>query len=286
MKLVIVTGISGAGKSQTVKILEDMDFFCVDNLPPMILPKFLEVCKMSEDKMENIAIVMDLRAGKLFENTVSAALSTIEDAGYKYEILFLDASDETLIKRYKGSRRRHPLAPNDRLEVGIKKEKEKLDAIKKKADYIIDTTDLSTKKLRERLLEIFEYKKNFEELFIEVTSFGFKNGIPKDADLIFDARFLPNPYHIDSLREFNGKNEKIKDYVMGFKETEILITKVMDYLEFVIPEYVKDGRAQIVVGIGCTGGKHRSVVLTEEISKRLTNNGHRIQIAHRDIGRE
>ena len=134
MKLVIVTGISGAGKSQTVKILEDMDFFCVDNLPPMILPKFLEVCKMSEDKMENIAIVMDLRAGKLFENTVSAALSTIEDAGYKYEILFLDASDETLIKRYKGSRRRHPLAPNDRLEVGIKKEKEKLDAIKKKAD--------------------------------------------------------------------------------------------------------------------------------------------------------
>lgn len=286
MKLVIVTGVSGAGKSQTVKILEDMDFFCVDNLPPMILPKFLEVCKMSEDKMENIAIVMDLRAGKLFENTVSSALSSIEDTGYKYEILFLDASDETLIKRYKGTRRRHPLAPNDRLEVGIKKEKEKLDAIKKKADYIIDTTDLSTKKLRERLLEIFEYKKNFDDLFIEVTSFGFKNGIPKDADLIFDARFLPNPYHIDSLREFNGKNEKIKDYVMGFNETEILINKIMDYLEFVIPEYVKDGRAQIVVGIGCTGGKHRSVVLTEEVSKRLTDNGHRIQIAHRDIGRE
>ena len=286
MRLVIVTGVSGAGKSQAIKTLEDMDFFCVDNLPPMIVPKFLEVCKMSEDKMDNIAVVMDLRAGKLFENTVSTALSAIEDAGYKYEILFLDASDETLIKRYKGTRRRHPLSPNDRLEVGIKKEREKLEAIRKKADYIIDTSDLSAKKLREQLLDIFEYGKNFEELFIEITSFGFKNGILKDADLIFDARFLPNPYHVDSLREFNGKNEKIKDYVMGFAETEILITKIMDYLEFVIPEYIKDGRTQLVVGIGCTGGKHRSVVLTEEISKRLTEYGHRIQTAHRDIGRE
>lgn len=286
MRVVIVTGVSGGGKSQTAKILEDMDFFCVDNLPPMIVPKFLEVCKMSEDKIENIAIVMDLRAGKLFENTVSAALSAVEDAGYKYEILFLDASDETLIKRYKTTRRRHPLSPNDRLEVGIKKEREKLEVIKNKADYVIDTSNLTTKKLREQLLDIFEYRKNFEELFIGVTSFGFKNGIPNDVDLVFDARFLPNPYHVDSLREFNGKNEKIKDYVMGFPETEILINKIVDYLEFVIPEYVKEGRTQLIVGIGCTGGKHRSVVVTEELTKRLTENGHRIQTSHRDIGRE
>ena len=286
MRIVIVTGMSGGGKSQAIKILEDMDFFCVDNLPPMIVPKFLEVLKMSEDKIENIAIVMDLRAGKLFENSVSTALSSIEDAGYSYEILFLDASDEALIKRYKTTRRKHPLSPNDRLEVGIGREREKLSAIRKRSDYIIDTSNLTTKKLREQLLDIFEYGKNFEELFIGVTSFGFKNGIPNDVDVVFDARFLPNPYHVDSLREFTGQDQKIKDYVMSFSETEILITKIMDYLEFVIPEYIKEGRTQLIVGIGCTGGKHRSVVLTEEITKRLTENGHRIQMAHRDIMKE
>ena len=286
MRIVIVTGVSGAGKSQAIKVLEDMDFFCVDNLPPMILPKFLEMCKMSEDKIENIAIVMDLRAGKLFENTVLSALSNIEDAGYNYEILFLDASDDTLVKRYKSTRRRHPLAPNDRLEVGIQKEKEKLEGIKNRANYVIDTSNLTTKKLREELLNIFEYGKKFEELFIGVTSFGFKNGLPNDVDLVFDVRFLPNPYHVDSLREFTGKNEKIKEYVMKFPETGTLITKIMDYLDFVIPEYIKERRAQLIIGIGCTGGKHRSVVIAEEIAKRLTESGHRVQLSHRDIRKE
>ena len=286
MRIIIVTGVSGGGKSQAIKVLEDMDFFCVDNLPPMIVPKFLEMCKMSEDKIENIAIVMDLRAGKLFENTVLSTLSTIEDAGYKYEILFLDASDDTLVKRYKATRRRHPLAPNDRLEVGIRKEKEKLEGIKNRANYVIDTSNLTTKQLREELLNIFEYGKKFEELFIGVTSFGFKNGIPNDVDLVFDARFLPNPYHVDSLREFTGRNEKIKEYVMRFPETEILISKIVDYLEFVIPEYIKERRAQLIVGIGCTGGKHRSVVIAEEITKRLIESGHRVQLAHRDIKKE
>ena len=184
MRLVIVTGVSGAGKSQAVKTLEDMDFFCVDNLPPMIIPKFLEMCKMSEDKIENIAIVMDIRAGKLFEST-SAALPAIEDAGYSYEILFLDASNETLIKRYKTTRRRHPLAPNDRIEVGIEREREKLSAIKQRAKYVIDTSNLTPKKLSESLLSIFEYGKVFQELFIGVTSFGFKNGVPSDVVLDF-----------------------------------------------------------------------------------------------------
>ena len=286
MRIIIVTGVSGAGKSQAIKVLEDMDFFCVDNLPPMLVPKFLEMCKMSEDKIENIAIVMDLRAGKLFENTVLSTLSTIEDAGYNYEILFLDASDDTLVKRYKATRRRHPLAPNDRLEVGIQKEKEKLEGIKNRANYVIDTSNLTTKKLREELLNIFEYGKKFEELFIGVTSFGFKNGIPNDVDLVFDVRFLPNPYHVDSLRELTGRNEKIKEYVMRFPETEMLISKIIDYLEFVIPEYIKERRAQLIIGIGCTGGKHRSVVIAEEISKRLIESGHRVQLAHRDITKE
>ena len=285
MRLVIVTGVSGAGKSQAVKTLEDMDFFCVDNLPPMIIPKFLEMCKMSEDKIENIAIVMDIRAGKLFEST-SAALAAIEDAGYSYEILFLDASNETLIKRYKTTRRRHPLAPNDRIEVGIEREREKLSAIKQRAKYVLDTSNLTPKTLSESLLSIFEYGKVFQELFIGVTSFGFKNGVPSDVDLVFDARFLPNPYHVEELREFTGKDERIKDYVMSFPETSILLDKIMDYLEFVIPEYIKEGRIQLIVGIGCTGGKHRSVVLAEEITKRLQANGHRAKISHRDIGKE
>ncbi len=285
MRIVIVTGVSGAGKSQAVKTLEDMNFFCVDNLPPMIIPKFLEICKMSEDKIENIAIVMDIRAGKLFEST-SSALAAIEDAGYTYEILFLDASNETLIKRYKTTRRRHPLAPNDRIEVGIEREREKLSAIKKRAKYVIDTSNLTPKKLSESILSIFEYGKIFEELFIGVTSFGFKNGVPSDVDLVFDARFLPNPYHIDELREFTGKDERIKSYVMSFPETSILLDKIMDYLEFVIPQYIKEGRIQLIVGIGCTGGKHRSVVLAEEITKRLQESGHRAKISHRDIGKE
>lgn len=285
MRVVIVTGVSGAGKSQAIKTLEDMDFFCVDNLPPMVVPKFLEICKMSEDKIENIAIVMDIRAGKLFEN-YATALTQIEDAGYQYEVVFLDASNETLVKRYKTTRRRHPLAPNDRLEVGIEREREKLEFIKNKANYIIDTSNLTPKKLSENLLHIFEYGKIFEELFIGVTSFGFKNGVPSDVDLVFDARFLPNPYHVENLRPFNGKDERIRDYVMSFPETSVLIDKIMDYLEFVIPEYIKEGRLQLIVGIGCTGGKHRSVVLTEEITRRLNENGHRVQMSHRDIGKE
>ncbi|MBP3284357.1 MAG: RNase adapter RapZ [Clostridia bacterium] len=285
MKFVIVTGLSGAGKSQAVKILEDMDFFCVDNLPQALIPKFLEMCKKSEDKFEKVAIVMDIRAGMWFDKSFPA-LAMIEDAGYQYEILFLDASDNTLIKRFKTTRRRHPLAPNDRLNVGIQREREMLVNLKNRAKYVIDTSNMSVKQLREELLNIFEYGKSFEELFIGVTSFGFKNGIPTDVDLVFDARFLPNPYHVESLREFNGKDERIKDYVMSFPETEILIGKIMDYLEFVIPGYIKEGRTQLIIGIGCTGGKHRSVVISEEITKRLTEHGHRVQIAHRDIGKE
>jgi len=285
MKIVIVTGMSGAGKSQAVKVLEDMDFFCVDNLPPALIPKFLEICKMSEDKFEKVAFVMDIRAGKMFDKSLPA-LSMIEDAGYQYEVLFLDASDNTLIKRFKTTRRRHPLAPNDRLTVGIQRERELLANLRNRAKYVIDTSNLSVKHLREELLSIFEYGKTFEELFIGVTSFGFKNGIPTDVDLVFDARFLPNPYHVEELREFTGKNEKIQEYVKSFPETEMLIGKIIDYLEFVIPGYIKEGRTQLIIGIGCTGGKHRSVVISEEVTKRLEEHGHRVQIAHRDIGKE
>ena len=284
MKLVIVTGVSGAGKSQAIKILEDMGFFCIDNLPPTLILKFLEVCKISEEKIEKVAIVMDIRSGKMLD-TSATILSNIEEQGYNYEILFLEAADSVLIKRYKLTRRKHPLAMNERIAEGIKKEREKLEPLRKRANYIINTTKLSVKSLREELLNIFEYGGHFEGLFIQVMSFGFKHGVPNDVDLVFDMRVLPNPYNVDSLRELTGRNEKIKDYVMKFEESEILLKKIMDYLEFVIPIYIKEGRTQLIIGIGCTGGKHRSVVMTEEISKRLNDNGHQVQFEHRDIAK-
>lgn len=282
MKLVIVTGVSGAGKSQAIKILEDMGFFCIDNLPPTLILKFLEVCKISEEKMEKVAIVMDIRSGKMLDDS-SNILSNIEEQGYNYEILFLEAADSVLVKRYKLTRRKHPLAMNERIAEGIKKERERLEPLRKRAKYIINTTKLSVKTLREELLNIFEYGGHFEGIFIQVMSFGFKHGVPNDVDLVFDMRVLPNPYNVESLRELTGRNEKIKDYVMKFKDSEILLKKLMDYLEFVIPIYIKEGRTQLVIGIGCTGGKHRSVVMTEELAKRLNDNGHKVQFEHRDI---
>ena len=285
MKIVIVTGISGAGKSQAIKILEDMNFFCIDNLPPALIPKFLEMYKMSEEKVERIAIVIDVRAGKLLDSSLTA-LNAIVEAGYTYDILFLEASDNELIKRYKLTRRRHPLALNEKISTGIQRERERIEELRKKATYIIDTTNLSVKKLREEILKIFEYGAHFEGLYIQVRSFGFKHGVPNDVDLVFDARVLPNPYHVESLRELTGRNEKIKEYVMRFPETEILIKKIVDYLEFVIPYYIKEARTQLIIGIGCTGGKHRSVVLTEEIATRLNEHGHNVQMEHRDISKK
>lgn len=285
MKLVIVTGVSGAGKSQAIKILEDVGFFCIDNLPPALILKFLEVCKMSEEKIEKVAIVMDIRSGKMLDNS-SSILSNIEEQGYNYEILFLEASDSVLVKRYKLTRRKHPLAMNERIAEGIKKEREKLEPLRKRANYIVDTTNLSVKSLRDELLNIFEYGGHFEGLFIQIMSFGFKHGVPEDIDLVFDMRVLPNPYNVESLRDLTGRNEKIKDYVMKFTETEILLKKIADYLEFVIPIYIKEGRTQLIIGIGCTGGKHRSVVMTEELAKRLNDNGHKVQFEHRDIGKQ
>lgn len=282
MKLVIVTGVSGAGKSQAIKVLEDMGFFCIDNLPPTLILKFLEVCKISEEKIEKVAIVMDIRSGKMLDNSTNI-LSDIEEQGYNYEILFLEATDSVLIKRYKLTRRKHPLALNERIAEGIKKERERLEPLRKRANYIINTTKLSVKALREELINIFEYGGHFEGLFIQVMSFGFKHGVPNDVDLVFDMRVLPNPYNVDSLRELTGRNEKIKDYVMKFEESEILLNKIMDYLEFVIPIYIKERRTQLIIGIGCTGGKHRSVVMTEELAKRLNDNGHKVQFEHRDI---
>lgn len=285
MRFVIITGISGAGKSHTIKYMEDLGFFCVDNLPPELIPKFAEICIRSSDKMEKIALVIDIRGGESLKELLPA-LEEVKVMGMAYEILFLDASDQVLIKRYKESRRAHPLAPEGRLLRGIKEERRILEEIKGHANHIIDTSNLTPKLLKEQISQIFVDGRVFEGLIISVISFGFKYGIPLDCDLVFDVRFLPNPYYIDSMKRLTGKNEAVREYVLSFEETQVFIKKLNDMLEFLIPNYTKEGKKQLVVGIGCTGGKHRSVTVAESIYKFLLSKEHRVIIDHRDIEKD
>mgnify|MGYP001294426814 CR=1 FL=1 len=282
MRFVIVTGLSGAGKSLTIRYLEDMGFFCVDNLPPRLIPKFAELCYQSEGKIDKVAVVVDIRGGGFFDELFEC-LYSMKDAGYSYEILFLDASDNVLIKRYKESRRMHPLVKEGRVIQGISLERQKLKRLKEKANYIIDTSSLHPKQLKEVLIDLFIDNKNYEGIIISIISFGFKHGILLDADLVFDVRFLPNPFYIEELKEHTGSEKKVKDYIFMFPETQEFINKLMDMLEFLIPYYIKEGKTQLVIGIGCTGGMHRSVTIAEAIYELLKNKGHRVTIEHRDI---
>ncbi|MDP4092502.1 MAG: RNase adapter RapZ [Bacillota bacterium] len=285
MRFIVVTGISGAGKSQTAKYLEDLGFFCVDNLPPSLIPKFAEVCFQSKGKMDKIALVIDIRGGSLL-NDFFPGLSALKDAGFSYEIMFLEASNEVLIKRFKESRRSHPLAPDGRIVKGIELERDILQEIKEKANYIIDTSELTPRQLREEILNIVVEGKDAEGLVINVISFGFKYGIPTDCDLVFDVRFIPNPFYISSMKRLTGKHEAVKEYVMKCPETGLFIQKLDEMLEFLIPNYVKEGKSHLVIGIGCTGGKHRSVVIADSIYRSLVEKSHRVVIEHRDIDKD
>lgn len=282
MRFVIVTGLSGAGKSQTIKVLEDIGYFCIDNMPPILISKFLEMCHLSENKIDKVALIIDTRGGKLF-NHLFRSLSQIENEGYEFEILFLEANDEVLVKRFKETRRNHPLSPEGRIIDGITKEREILNKLRERANYIIDTSNLATRQLREELLNIFVEGKTFKGLIISVNSFGFKYGVPTDTDLVFDVRFLPNPFYVESLKKLTGKNEKIKEYVLKFDEANEFLTKICDLLDFLIPNYIKEGKSQLVISVGCTGGKHRSVVMAEEIYRYLANKENRVIIDHRDV---
>lgn len=285
MRFVIITGISGAGKSHTVKYMEDLGFFCVDNLPPELIPKFAEICIRSADKMDKIALVIDVRGGELLTDLIPA-LEEVKVAGVFYEILFLDASDQVLIKRFKESRRAHPLAPEGRLLRGIKEERRILEKIKGHANHIIDTSNLTPKLLKEQISQIFVEGRGFDGLIISATSFGFKYGIPLDCDLVFDVRFLPNPYYVDSMRKLTGKNDIVREYVLQYEETKIFLEKLYDMLEFLIPNYIKEGKTQLVIGIGCTGGKHRSVTIADHIYHTLIHKQHRVIVDHRDIDKD
>lgn len=282
MKFVIVTGLSGAGKTQAIRYLEDFGFYCIDNLPPALIPKFADICYQTGGRVDRVAIVVDIRGGEFFDELFNG-LHTLNSMGYSYEILFLEASDEILVKRYKESRRSHPLAKNDRIINGIKSEREILSEVKSKATHVIDTSNLAPRQLKEELQKIYVTGESFESIIITVMSFGFKYGLPIDADLIFDVRFIPNPYYIDELRRHSGNEEKVKKYVMKWEETSKFISKTMDMLEFLIPNYIKEGKTQLVIGIGCTGGRHRSVAIANSIFHELKNNGHTVLINHRDI---
>ena len=284
MEFLIITGMSGAGKSLCVKYFEDIGYFCVDNLPPSLIPKFAEICLQGQNKMDKIALIMDIRGGTLFLE-LFPALESLASYGISYKILFLEASDNVLVKRFKETRRIHPLAPN-RLINGIREEREILREIKKNATYIIDTSSLTPRELKEELQHLFVEGKSFESIIITVTSFGFKYGIPNDADLVFDVRFIPNPYYIDSMRKLTGKNESVQKYVLEIPETGIFLEKLVDMLEFLIPHYKKEGKSQLVIGIGCTGGRHRSVAIAEALYRALMEKQHRVVIDHRDIEKD
>ena len=285
MRFVIVTGMSGAGKTSVLKFLEDINFFCVDNLPPALLPKFAELCYEQEGEIERVAMGIDIRGGRLF-NDLFEVLSDLQSKGYEYEILFLDASDEVLIKRYKETRRSHPLSRNGSIQEGILKEREILRNVKTKATYIIDTSQALTRQLKEQINGIFVENKKHENLVITIQSFGFKYGIPTDSDLVFDVRFLPNPFYISELKELTGNDEPVSSYVMQFEESQIFLNKMVDMVEFLIPLYIKEGKNNLVISIGCTGGKHRSVTLANALYQALGQEKHTLLLQHHDIEKD
>lgn len=285
MRFVVVTGMSGGGKSTALKILEDMGYYCVDNLPVPLIEKFVELVATPNTELEKVALGLDVRADLDFKEAEDI-LDRLRSNGYLFEILFMDANPQTLLKRYKETRRIHPLSTKKdaRIESGIVKEQEILSSIKKKADYVIDTSKILTRELREEMERIFIRNENYNSLMVNIVSFGFKHGIPADADLVFDVRFLPNPFYIEELKHITGNEQAVQDYVMSFPEAGAFLAKLEDLLEFLLPGYIKEGKYQLVVAIGCTGGQHRSVTLANALYKAMKDKGnYGWSLSHRDI---
>jgi UPF0042 nucleotide-binding protein len=287
MRCVIVTGMSGAGKSTALKMLEDVGYFCVDNLPAPLIPKMADLLRVPGSELNKAALGVDIRSGQSLTE-MARVMEELDGAGMKYEILFLESSDHVLIKRYKETRRFHPLAGNDgRVDEGIRKERERIKFLKKRADYLIDTSHMLTRELKRELNKIFVENKEYKNLYISVLSFGFKYGIPPDSDLVFDVRFLPNPYYIEDLRPQSGNDREVREYVMNNEKAAEFLHKLIDLAEFLIPNYVQEGKTQLVISIGCTGGKHRSVTLANELFEALSKNeNYGIRVEHRDIGKD
>lgn len=282
MRMVIVTGMSGAGKRTALKVFEDAGYYCVDNLPIMLVMKFVELAAAGGSGIGNIAMGVDVRSGGSF-GELESVLDRMTAMNFKYEILFLEAEDEVLLKRFKETRRNHPLAGEMRIMEGINRERDEIAFLKKRADYIIDTSTFLTRELKQELEKIFLNDGEFSNLVVTVISFGFKYGIPGDADLLFDVRFLPNPYYIDELKRLTGNDAPVRDYVMGFDEARVFLDKLSDMLDFLIPNYISEGKNRLVIAVGCTGGKHRSVTLANALFEKLQGHDYGLKIEHRDI---
>ncbi|NLM72720.1 MAG: RNase adapter RapZ [Clostridiaceae bacterium] len=285
MQFLIITGMSGAGKSLCVKYFEDIGYFCVDNMPPQLIPKFAEITLQSKSELEKIAFIIDIRGGTMFLELMPA-LDTLAEMDIEYKILFLDATDEVLIKRFKETRRMHPLSHDGRVSEGISEERRILQSIKDKADYVIDTSNLLPRQLREEIIQLFLEGKTFKGLIVRIVSFGFKYGIPIDCDLVFDVRFISNPYYIPELKPKTGLDAEVSNYVMSFPESRLFLNKLTEMINFLLPHYVKEGKSQLIIGVGCTGGKHRSVTLAEKLFSRLKQKEYSVVIEHRDIDRD
>lgn len=280
LTLVIITGLSGAGKTQALRSLEDLGFFCVDNLPPALIPKITELCSQSGQRVRKVALVIDIRGGEFFDSIMDA-LEGLEKAGFAYQILFLEADDETLVRRYKETRRRHPLAPHGRVLEGIHEERRVLEQIRGRAHRIIDTTGLAPLELREKLTGYFA-GNGAPRLGVNIISFGFKHGLPVDADLVFDVRFLPNPHYVPSLRPLTGNNPAVREYVLKWPLSQQFEGRLYEFILYLLPHYLTEGKSQVTIGIGCTGGRHRSVVLANRLAEKLGAAGYLVTVIHRD----
>lgn len=286
MQTVIVTGMSGAGKSTAVHILEDIGYYCIDNLPPTLLSNFVTLCHNSNVTMEKLAVVVDARSGELISH-LSDEIEMFKKRGNECAVVFLDADDKTLIKRYKETRRKHPHAGDGRIEAGIRVERALLSKLKKSADLVLDTSSLLTKDFRAQFLKLFETtKKTYEPITVNVVSFGFKRGIPIDCDLMFDVRFMPNPFYDEELKTLTGKDERIKRYALDNAMSRAFLEKLTDMVLFLLPQYAVEGKHTLVVGIGCTGGKHRSVAVAEVLGEALKEKNYLTTVNHRDLGAE
>ena len=285
MQFVIITGMSGSGKSSAVNVLEDIGYYCVDNMPPELIPKFANICSQSDGKIDKVAFVVDIRGGDLFLK-LQDTVKQLQGEGVSLKILFLDSSDDVIVRRYKETRRKHPLeeVAYGNIRIAIETEREILRPIKAQADFYIDTSRSSTAQFKERLYSIF--LGNNEFMHIDVQSFGFKFGAMSEGDLVFDVRCLPNPFYVPELKNKTGLDKDVYDYVLSFDEAKVLLGKLTDLIDYLIPLYEKEGKSQLVIAFGCTGGKHRSVTFAEAVAEHLRKQGHRIRITHRDINNQ
>ncbi len=284
MRFVIVTGLSGAGKTQALRCFEDLGYFCIDNFPPTLIPKFAEICFQDNGEISKVALVMDTRSGVFFEDFYEA-LDFLKEQAYQFEVLYLEADDDVLVKRFKESKRNHPLSQDGRIIDGISKEREILDKVIGKDDNLIkvNTSKTSIWDLRQQIIQLFDNSCNEKQFKMTIISFGFKNGIPLDSDLVFDVRFLPNPFYVKELKNLSGNDIEVRKFVDSFKESQIFFEKLKDLLLFLIPNYIKEGKSQLIISIGCTGGRHRSVSIANKLYELLSDDNYIISVLHRDL---